>query len=111
MLYMRPRFHGIVRSHIGLRLCLQDNVFVIALAFCLHENTSLCSGVTGFTVCNRMLFASIAHSAQHLRMNENLLELIMRFLIELISGSTIYTISNWFHATFRVFSFENLIMV
>ncbi len=36
-----------------------------------------------------------------------LVELIIRFRIELVSDSTVYTISYWFHATFRVFSFEN----
>ena len=31
----------------------------------------------------------------------------MRFRTELISDSTVYTISDWFHATFKAFSFEN----
>ena len=30
---------------------------------------------------------------------------------ELISDSTVYTISDWFYATFRAFSFENAKMV
>ena len=40
-------------------------------------------------------------------MDSRLVELIMRFRTELISDSTVYTISDWFHATFRAFSFEN----
>ena len=32
---------------------------------------------------------------------------VMRFRTELISDSTVYTISDWFHGTFRAFSFEN----
>ena len=42
-------------------------------------------------------------------MNRRLVELIMRFRTELISDSTstVYTISDWFHASFRAFSFEN----
>ena len=40
-------------------------------------------------------------------MNGRLAELIMRFLIELIPDSTVYTISDWFHATFLAFSFEH----
>ena len=39
-------------------------------------------------------------------MNERLLEWIMKFRIELIPDSTVYTISDWCHATFREFSFE-----
>ena len=38
-------------------------------------------------------------------MDSRLVELIMRFRTELISDSTVYTISDWFHATFRAFSF------
>ena len=41
------------------------------------------------------------------QMNRRLVELIMRFRTELILDSTVYTISDWFHATVRVFSFEN----
>ena len=40
-------------------------------------------------------------------MNGRLVELIMRFRIELTSDATVYTISAWFHATLRVFPFEN----
>ena len=34
-------------------------------------------------------------------MNGRLLEVIMRFRTELISDSTVYTISDWFHVTFK----------
>ena len=40
-------------------------------------------------------------------MNGRLIGLIVRFRIEWTSDSTVYMISDWFHATFRAFSTEN----
>ena len=53
-----------------------------------------------FTVC---LFASTAHSAQRPKCMGKFEELIMRFRIELIPDSTVYSISDWFHVPFRAF--------
>ena len=36
-------------------------------------------------------------------MDSRLVELMMTFRTELISDWTVYTISDWFHATFRAF--------
>ena len=41
------------------------------------------------------------------QMNRRLVELIMRVHTELISDSTVDTISDWFHATVMAFEFEN----
>ena len=48
------------------------------------------------------------HSAVF-HMNERLVEQLVRFRIELIPDSTVYTLSDLCHATFTVFSFETQI--
>ena len=95
--------------------------FHSGLGFCLHDTVSPCTVmVSPYSV---MVPLRILRSPL---MDSRLVELIMRFRIELISDSTVYTISDWFHvpwvpdspkkesgtqgrfhATFRAFSFEN----
>ena len=73
--------------------------FHIGLASCLHENASLCTAMVS-------LYAFRIHCAfcAALQMKGSPLNVIMRFRIELIPDSTVYTISDWFHVTFRAFS-------
>ena len=76
--------------------------FHSGLGFCLHDTVSPCTVmVSPYSV---MVPLRILRSPL---MDSRLVELIMRFRTELISDSTVYTISDWFHATFRAFSFEN----
>ena len=59
-------------------------------------------------------FLSTGHSAQHHRGIgglQHLAALIMRFRTVLIPDSIVFSISDWFHATFREFSFENVKIV
>ena len=72
--------------------------FTSDLGTCLHLNASLCTAIVSLVHC--MLFASTAHSAQHPQLNGRLLGAIMRFRIDLIPESTVYTISDWIYATF-----------
>ena len=77
--------------------------FHSGLGFCLHDTVSPCTVmVSPYSI----MVPHCAFCAAPL-MDSRLVELIMRFRTELISDSTVYTISDWFHATFRVFSFEN----
>ena len=76
--------------------------FHSGLGFCLHDTVSPCTVmVSPYSV---MVPLRILRSPL---MDSRLVELIMRFRTELISDSTVYTISDSFHAIFRAFSFEN----
>ena len=72
--------------------------FHIGSGFCLHDTVSLCTAVVSLYA----LSVNCTFCAAPL-MNARLVELIMRFRIEL-PDSTVDTISDWFHAAF---SFEN----
>ena len=77
--------------------------FHSGLGFCLHDTVSPCTVmVSPYSVMVPLRILCAAPL-----MDSRLVELIMRFRTELISDSTVYTISDWFHATFRAFSFEN----
>ena len=76
--------------------------FHSGLGFCLHDTVSPCTVIISphsVMVSLRILRSSL--------MDSRLVQLIVRFRTELISDSTVYTISDWFHATFIAFSFEN----
>ena len=83
-------------------VCTMPFSFHSGLGFCLHDAVSPCTVMVSphsVLVPLRILRSSL--------MDSRLVQLIMRFRTELISDSTVYTISDWFHATFRAFSFEN----
>ena len=85
-LFTRYRFHFIL-----------DPGSVTRERFAVH-----CNGITVFLFRPLYIIRSIPDEW------EARVELIMRFRIEMIPDSTVYTISNRFHATFRAaFLFEN----
>ena len=72
------------------------------LGFCLHDTVSLCTVmVSPYPV---MVPLRILHSFPN-GFETSRIDNAVR--TELILDSTIYTISDWFYATFRAFSFEN----
>ena len=76
--------------------------FHSGLGFCLHDTVSPCTiMVSPYSVMVHCAFCAAP------LLDSRLVELMMRFRTELISDSTVYTISDWFHATFRAFSFQN----
>ena len=76
--------------------------FHIGLGFCLHDTVLPCT-----VMVSLYIFSVYCAFCATPLMSARLVELIMRFRTELISDSTVYTISDWFHPTFRAFSFEN----
>ena len=79
--------------------------FHSGLGFCLHDTVSPCTVMV--SPSSVMVPLRIVALCAAPLVDSRLVELIMRFRTELISDSTVYTISDWFHATFRAFSFEN----
>ena len=69
--------------------------FSYRIGFCLHDTVLLCTAMVSLYA-----FASTARC----------IELIMRLHIEVTSmpDSIVYTTLDWFHATFRAFSFKNV---
>ena len=76
------------------------------MGFCLHGNASLCPVMT--VIVPLLAVASTSHSAHNPDDGKarRLLDLVMRIRIELVPDSTVYTMLDWFHATFRAFSFD-----
>ena len=84
-------------------VCTMPFSFHSGLGFCSQDTVSPCTVmVSQYSVWFHCPFCAAP------LMDSRLDELIMRFRTELISDSTVYTISDWFHATFRAFSFENV---
>ena len=76
--------------------------FHIRLEFCLNNAVSPCTAIV--SLCAFSMYCTFCAAPQ---MNGRLVELIMRFRIELTSDSTVFTVSGWFNATLRMCSFEN----
>ena len=79
--------------------------FRSGLGFCLHDTMSPCTVMISPYSVMVPLRKHCAFCAAPL-IDSRLVELIMSFRTDLILASTVYTISDWFHATFRAFSFE-----
>ena len=81
-------------------LSLHNTVFQdIGLGLCSQRHTLLCTVMVSLFA----FYVAFCATPQIGR----LVELKMRFCIELIPDSTVYAILDWFHVAFRSWSFEN----